>query len=162
LTDFVPVWGSRRKSYLIFTSIATALVLGVLALWPPRRGQAGLLLGLLILPTAAVAFADVVADALMVEKGQPRGLTGRLQSVQWAAIYAATILTGALGGYLSEHHVEHVGFAICAGLAVGMLALSAFCVREESDGSRPTSREALYRLSSLVRSRELMGVGAFL
>ena len=30
-------------------------------------------------------------DALMVEKGQPRGLTGRLQSVQWASMYAATI-----------------------------------------------------------------------
>ena len=58
---------------------------------------------MLFVPTIGVAFSDVVIDALMVEEGQPRGLTGRLQSVQWAAIYAATILTGVLGGYLSQY-----------------------------------------------------------
>ena len=39
--------------------------------------------------------------SLIVERGQPGGLTGRLQSVHWAAIYTASVLTGVAGGYLS-------------------------------------------------------------
>jgi BT1 family. len=115
LTDFVPLAGYRRKSYLIVTSIVTTVGLVGLYLFPLSPGSWHWLLLWLLLPTVAVAFSDVVADALMIEKGQPRGLTGQLQSVQWAAMYGATILTGIAGGYLSEHHAERLGFLLCAG-----------------------------------------------
>ena len=41
-----------------------------------------------------LAFTDVLTDALMVENGRGCGLTGAFQSVQWAAIYTASILVG--------------------------------------------------------------------
>jgi len=66
---------------------------------------------------------DVIVDALMVEKGQPLGLTGRFQSIQWAAANAALLLTGVLGGYVAEERLQSVAFALC-----GVLWVFAFAV----------------------------------
>ena len=102
LSDFVPFFGTRRRSYLLLTTAITSLGLGYLYFSELHRGNTGILLAFLLLPTFAVAFSDVVIDALMVEKGQPFGLTGLLQSAQWTAMYAGMILAGQLGGYLSQ------------------------------------------------------------
>ncbi len=131
LTDFVPLCGTRRRSYLLLTTGVTVLGLLLLYTIPAARGQHTLLLLLLVAPTIGVAFGDVVVDGLMVEKGQPRGLTGRLQSVQWAAMYAATMLAGWLGGYLSHHNHQQLGFLLCAGATLITFFLAWFFVREE-------------------------------
>ena len=82
-----------------------------------------LLLTLLVIPTLAVAFSDVVVDALMVEKGQQLGMTGRLQSIQWAAMYTATLFAGSAGGWMSQHDRQDLGFLICGiGAAVSFVA----------------------------------------
>ena len=103
LIDFVPFFGSRRRNYLLLASLLTAVSLFWLAISMPAEGETNQLLALLIVPTLAIAFSDVVADALMVEKGKPLGLTGRLQSIQWGSMYAATVLAGSLGGWMSEY-----------------------------------------------------------
>jgi MFS family permease len=130
LTDFVPLFGTRRRGWLLLMTALSALGLATLYFFPVPRGASGLLLAWLLVPTAAVAFSDVVIDALMVEKGQPRGLTGRLQSVQWAAIYTATILTGVVGGYLSQHDLQETGFLISAGFTLLSLVLVVLFVTE--------------------------------
>ena len=71
----------------------------------------------------AIALGDVIVDALMVEKGQPLGLTGRFQSIQWTAANTALLLTGILGGYVAEERLQSLAFAIC-----GALWLLAFAV----------------------------------
>jgi BT1 family len=63
-----------------------------------------------------IAWGDVIVDALMVEKGQPLGLTGRFQSIQWAAANVALLLTGVLGGYIAETKLQSLAFATCAAL----------------------------------------------
>jgi MFS family permease len=130
LADFVPLGRNRRRNWLILTTLVTTVGLGYVALHPPPTGEARQLLALLLVPTIAIAFTDVVTDSLMVEKGQPLGLTGTLQSVQWACMYGATIITGYLGGWLSEHKSQALGFAICAGAASLSLLLALTCVRE--------------------------------
>ncbi|HPM82884.1 MAG TPA: MFS transporter, partial [Candidatus Anammoximicrobium sp.] len=130
ISDFLPIFGSRRRSYLILTTAVTVLGLGYLYFFPPQPGAVRVLLWLLVIPTVGVAFSDVVSDALMVERGQPLGLTGRLQSVQWAAMYAATILAGFVGGWLSQHRREEVGFLICAAATAASLVLAVLWVPE--------------------------------
>src|SRR4029453_2949154 len=83
-----------------------------------------LLFALLLPTTVGIALGDVIVDALMVEKGQPLGLTGRLQSIQWTASNAALLLTGVLGGYVAETKLESLAFAICAALWMVALAVS--------------------------------------
>jgi hypothetical protein len=63
-----------------------------------------------------IAFGDVLVDALMIETGQPLGLTGRLQSAQWTAANAAMLLTGVVGGYVSAIGRPDGALLFCAAL----------------------------------------------
>jgi predicted MFS family arabinose efflux permease len=159
LTDFVPLAGTRRRGYLVLTSAAT--VAGLLAVYLARlpAGSYALLLLLLLVPTVGVAFSDVVVDALMVETGQPRGLTGRLQSVQWAAIYAGGLIAGLAGGWLSEHGRQREGFLICAVAGSVTLALALLFVREQRvEREPPAAGPPLHATPFRTAAREMLGV----
>lgn len=161
VSDFVPIFGSRRRAWLL---IATAgATLGLLAAWlvevPP--GARALLLALLLVPTAALAFGDVLIDALMIETGRPRGLTGRLQSVQWASAYAALLLTGVLAGALAERALQHVAYVLCAALCGASFLLALSFVREEPV-ARDSPRETFAALARACRAPVFLTVCAFL
>ncbi|MGH7135232.1 MAG: MFS transporter, partial [Pirellulales bacterium] len=162
-SDFLPLAGYRRKSYLIVASLVAMTSFFALAWWTPwPTGAYSELLSWLLVPTVAVIFANVVVDAMMIEAGQPRGITGRLQSVQWAAIYAGSILTGKMGGILSERHEQRLGFLICGCLMSATFLLSLVGVREtRAHVSRNEGREALAALWKALRSPGMLAVGAF-
>ncbi len=163
LTDFVPVFGSRRRSWLIIWTAATALALSLLWLFPPQHGGTTTLLLMLLVPTVGVAFTDVVVDALMVEEGQPRGITGTLQSVQWGAMYGAMILTGWLGGYLSARGMQTTGFIICALTATSSFVLAWVMVKEPPiERPKGTARAAAKALLTAAMHPAVLGVGVFL
>ena len=78
LSDLVPLRGLHRRPYLIGCALLSAL--GLLFAWATAgRVAPEILLLALLIPGIGIAFSDVVIDALMVEKGQPLALTGRLQ-----------------------------------------------------------------------------------
>jgi len=163
ISDFLPIFGSRRRSYLMLTTALTAAGLGYLYFVPPQPGAIRPLLWLLVVPTVGVAFSDVVVDALMVERGQPLGLTGRLQSVQWAAMYAGTIVAGSAGGWLSEHHRQEWGFLICASATAVSLVLAVFCVREPRVApATETLRDTTIALDRAARTPAVLVAAAFL
>jgi MFS family permease len=163
LTDFVPIRGTRRRSYLLLTSAITALSLAYLFFDTPQQGQIRWLVVCLVIPCVGTAFSDVVVDALMVEKGQPLGLTGRLQSIQWAAMYMAMILAGTMGGWLTQHHWHRWGFLVCAMAAALTTGLTVLFVQEPTSTiSRPDMRQAISLLRDTVRLPIVWGVGAFL
>lgn len=162
LADFVPLPGTRRRSYLILTTGVTAASLGYLYFTPLSVDSSRWLLLLLFIPTIGVAFSDVVADALMIEKGQPLAFTGRLQSIQWAAMYSATILTGTLGGYLTQHGYERAGFLICAVATLGTFLLALFWIREPRERRRPNWTEIRAELGAVLRISALWWVALFL
>ncbi|HUG70190.1 MAG TPA: MFS transporter [Pirellulaceae bacterium] len=163
LTDFVPIARTRRRSYLLLTSAASVFGLACLYFLPvPPEAYRQLLL-LLLIPTVGVAFSDVVVDALMIEKGQPRGLTGMLQSVQWAAMYGGSILAGLVGGYLSQHGQQQEGFLLCAVTSFATLLLAWFYVREEPQQAQPARlRFAMRELAGAARTPAVLASGAFL
>jgi predicted MFS family arabinose efflux permease len=99
----------------------------------------------------------------MVERGQALGMTGRLQSIQWAAIFGATILTGALGGFLSQHGWQRASFLICA-LVTGPTIFMAWFYVDESHSVRPpgTLRGNLALLWNTARSPTLLAICLFL
>lgn len=163
LSDFFPILGSRRRSYLIVTTAATVLGLGYLILWPPPTGAVTFLLLVLMIPTVGVAFSDVVFDALMVERSQPLKITGLLQSVQWTALSAATILTGFLGGYLSQHGQQELGFLICAEATGISLILVILAVREPRRVDvAETLPLAASALGQTLKSPAVLGALAFI
>ncbi|HRX79689.1 MAG TPA: MFS transporter, partial [Pirellulaceae bacterium] len=163
LTDFVPINGTRRRSYLLLTSAASVLGLACLYFIPVPVGAYRQLLFLLLVPTVGVAFSDVVVDALMVEKGQPRGLTGLLQSVQWAAMYGGSILAGLVGGYLSQHGHQQEGFLMCAVTSFATLLLAWFYVKETPQAAKKGRLGlATKELAAAARKPAVLAAAAFL
>ncbi|HEY5646075.1 MAG TPA: MFS transporter [Pseudomonadales bacterium] len=145
LSDYLPLFGSRRRGYLLLATASAAVGLFVLWLTPLPEGERWLLFVLLLVPTVGIAFGDVLVDALMIERGQPLGLTGRLQSIQWTAAYLALLLTGVVAGYLANNGLQTVAFGICAALWAGTFVLAWFYAREPSVARAPHSAAELRR-----------------
>jgi MFS family permease len=165
LCDFVPLFGTRRKGYLAVAGGATALtLLGLFAL-PIGAEQSASLLGWLLVPSIAVALGDVASDALMIERGRPRGLTGLLQAVQWSCLYAAGIVNGLLGGLLCELRLESWAFLVCGVGGLATMTLVLFAVREPArNRPRPGSGRSLAILAGALRpgAGSVLAVGGFL
>lgn len=129
ISDFFPLFGYRRKSYLLLTTLlasAAWFALGSLATY-------AYLPTLLILMACSlgIAFSDVLCDAIMVESGKRLGMTGRFQAIQWGAINAASILAGLGGGWLSEHASYQRTFRLAAIFPAIALIATLFCVRDK-------------------------------
>jgi MFS family permease len=161
LSDLVPLLGYRRRSYLLLTTAMAALgwlALGVLPAYPW-----GLTLAILGLTGLGLAFTDVLCDAVMVEQGKARGLTARFQSIQWAAIYAASLLAGIGGGYLSAHVAYNRTFLLVALFPTLSFAASAWAVRDpRTRFDRETVRATVAALRRGVRSGPLWRAAAFI
>lgn len=160
VSDRWPLLGRRRTGWLVLASAAaTAAFFG---LYAAERGDTGLALLLVLLTTATlgVAFSDVVIDALMVETGQPLGLTGRLQSVQWASMYAATVAAGVLGGWLAEPGRAPLAFLL-SGTFAGLSLLLALVALREPAAPTDAARRPVGLLAALRRP-PLPAVAAFL
>src|SRR5947209_18181004 len=148
LSDFVPLFGRRRKSYFLMTSGLAALAglilasgspishgpIETLSVTLPVVGAVSFTLvsgvGLSTLMALGLAFTDVLVDAMMVENGRPRGLTGAFQSVQWACITVASVLVGVLGGYLAERRNLRMAFFLAACFPLISLIMGVYFVRE--------------------------------
>ncbi len=169
IVDFVPFFQFSRRNYLLTATAATATGLIWLGIADTADGQSGRLLVLLIVPTIGIAFSDVVIDAFMIEKGQPLGLTGRLQSIQWGSMYGATVLAGSLGGWLSQTHRQDLAFLICGtGAAVSFL-VTWIWIRDSApvpisdDGlTRTTFRSHIAIMKATLLDRQFQLTAAFL
>ena len=161
LSDFVPLFGYHRKSYLMLTSATAAgagLFLGIMGDHSYAR-----MATLFTCMALGLAFTDVLVDALMVENGKPLGLTGAFQSVQWGAITTASILVGEIGGYLAQHRRLHAAFFIAACFPLLSLLMAALFVHEApARTEREEFRTTWRAIRRALREREVWVVGGFI
>jgi len=160
-SDLVPLFGYRRRSYLLVTTAMATLgwlSLGLLPGYPY-----GLTLLILGLTGLGLAFTDVLTDAMMVENGRPRGLTGAFQSVQWACITVASVLVGVLGGYLAETRSLRVAFFLAACFPLISLMMGVFFVRETpTRADRAAFGETWLAIRATLGAREIWLVAGFI
>jgi predicted MFS family arabinose efflux permease len=98
----------------------------------------------------------VLVDALMVESGRPRGLTGAFQAVQCAAIYTAAVLVGVLGGYLAERRSLSADFVLAALFALISFSMTLFVVHDPpARADRKAFRQAMAAVRGAVGGRDL-------
>lgn len=128
LSDFVPLFGTRRRSYFLLMSGLAAASALALSLMP--GASYAWLATMITLLWLGVGFTDVLTDALMVENGKRVGLTGAFQSVQWGALSAASILVGVGGGYLAERRAFAAAFAVVACFPIVSFLMALLVVRE--------------------------------
>lgn len=161
ISDFLPIWGYRRKSYFILATLVA--VLAGLSLGGSAMGTYQLTLALFTLMALGFAFADVLADALMVENGQPLGITGSLQAVQWGAISVALVIVGVAGGYLAEHVPLNIAFRLTAIFPAVTFLMVFWAVRETPRGSDPEVFRRTWRsVRGGIGSKRLWVVAGFI
>jgi MFS family permease len=161
VSDFLPLWGRRRKTYLLVTSaVATVagLALGTLAL----HGY-GWLVALFTVMGLGLAFTDVMVDAVMVENGKALGLTGPFQAVQWAAIYAASVGVGLVGGYLAARRNLSGAFLLAASFPLVSFVMALFVIREpRAPANRAVAAATVAAIREALGRRELWIVAGFI
>src|SRR5713101_8754188 len=114
LTDSIPLFGTRRRHYLVLnTALAGALWL-LLASVPHRYLP---LLGTVIALNVALMIVQTTLGGLLVQAGKEHGATGRMSSQRAAAGNVAGLIAGPVGGFLA---------ARAFGLTVGLSAFLLF------------------------------------
>jgi MFS family permease len=163
VSDFVPLLGYRRKSYLVIASVVAAISFG----WISRLSDPAKIAPLFLLTAYAMATASTLCGALLAENGQRFGLSGAFVNQQWLWFYIAVMASSFAGGELIQHLPALDGFHAAAAIAavapVAMLLATLFLLHEEKT---PVNRaEMLRTLGSTIAaltSRRLYLVAAFL
>ena len=98
LTDAFPVFGSRRRTYLVVSATVGTLVwLAVCAV--PR--QYGALISMMMLLSVFMMLASTVVGAVLVETAHASGTSGRLTSLRFTVQGACGLFAALAGGYLA-------------------------------------------------------------
>jgi MFS family permease len=163
VSDFIPLLGYRRKTWLLVTNALAALGF----LWLSSLTSPGMIVLALLLTALGTAASDVIIDALMVENGKRTGLTAEFQSVQWLWISVASIGSSLLGGWLCTKFAPgtamHIAALITLLAPLAVIAASWLVVREERSaialGEMKATTAALIQS---FKSRTLWAVIAFI
>ncbi len=146
-SDLWPIRGYHRKSYIFLSAIISSIMALVIGLSPVV--SLSLLIFFLLLYAVGQAGDNVGTNGLVIEQGVKDGSVGRLQSVQWASIGIASVLTGVLGGYISEHFDYHFAYLIIA-LFPASIAILSFWLKEEKI-SKHTNNLLVYKDTNVVK-----------
>ncbi|MCY7335033.1 MAG: folate/biopterin family MFS transporter, partial [Chamaesiphon sp.] len=140
ISDGLPIFGYRRRPYLILSGL-----LGVgawLSLANLVHTAAGATLAIAI-TSLSVAFSDVIVDSLIVERARDEsvGKAGSLQALCWGASAVGGLLTAYFSGLLLQHFSTRTVFALTAAFPL-LVSAAALWISEEpvtlADGNRQT------------------------
>ena len=163
LSDNVPLFGSRRRSYLVVANALAATA--CLVLWL-AFSQLGVMMCLFVL-SVGMALSSAVAGGVLVESGQRYGNANQLVTQQWLwyglANLAARLGGGTLAGHLAPAIALRTAALILVVPLICVIVLTWRLTPEASHGAeRKDMRTILGEMSGLVRSRELLLVAGFL
>jgi MFS family permease len=163
VSDFVPLFGYRRKTYLIASNLLA--VIGYIAILQVSSPAA--LVFLLLLTAYGMAIASTISGALLVEHGQRADACGAFVNQQWLWFNIATIFAAISGGLLIEWltplSAVHAAAAIAGLVALLVMSASFILVDEErSVISRTDLRESFDGLAAAFKARRLWVIGGFL
>src|ERR1700744_4000473 len=120
ISDFVPLFGYRRKSYLLLVNVAA--ILGFI--WVTRLTAPGDLLIPLMVTAYAMAISSTLCGAVLVENGQRLHESGTFVNQQWLWFNIAAMAAAILGGEL----VQHLEPATALHSAAAIVGLAPFMV----------------------------------
>lgn len=99
VSDFVPLFGYRRKAYLVLANAAATLA----CLAVTRMTRPTALLPVLLLTAYAMAISSTLCGAVLVENGQRLNASDRFVNQQWLWFNIAAMASAFVGGELVQH-----------------------------------------------------------
>jgi predicted MFS family arabinose efflux permease len=160
LCDAYPLFGTRRRGYLLFGTVLSGLFWLTFAIAPREYLSFVVVMTLLNL---AMVTVSVVVGGLQVEVSQRYGATGRLASLRTALEGVMNLLAGPVGGVLS---VCAFGWTAAAGAGVMLSFVPVVAwLYPEARGARVNTEVwsvARSHMRTIVRSRAMWGATGLL
>jgi MFS family permease len=154
----VDTFGISKKMWIIISVLISSLICLFIGLspllWVP------LLIGFMMVMSFNDACANVTVDGVMCVEGKKNGITGKIQSIQWIAITAASILTGVVGGWIAEHWNYQVGYLLLIPFYMAVLLFTLHYKETKAIVVQRTS--FLHTIKGLVSDKSLMIVCLFI
>ena len=145
VSDFIPLFGYRRKAYLVIANAAAAAAY----LWVASSSAPGEILLGLLLTAYAMAASSTLSGAVLVENGQRLGASDTFVNQEWLWFNVAAIASALLGGLLVEH-LSAAGALHTSALIVGVAPFLAvfgtlFLISEERSRADLAQLKATFR-----------------
>ena len=162
VSDFLPLFGYRRRSYLLLSNLAAVVAFaGVTQVTTP-----GPIIVALLLTAIAMAISSTLCGALLVENGQRHDASAAFVNQQWLWFNGAVAATSLLGGALIELFPPagalHVAALIAAIAPLAVLICLRLVTEQRASIDQAALRQRLDGLLSTFRSRTLWLVAVFL
>jgi MFS family permease len=163
ISDFVPLFGYRRKSYLVLVNVAAAAGF----LWVTQLDAPSDLFAALMVTAFAMAISSTLCGALLVENGQRLHESGTFVNQQWLWFNIATIAAAIIGGQLVQRLTPigalHGAAAIIAVAPLMVVAGALLLVPEQKAAIDLTGIKATFAgLKASFMRRELWLIAGFL
>lgn len=129
ISDSVPLFGYRRRSYLVLSGLLGALSWSLMATFVDGKYSAA---SCILLGSLSVAFSDVVVDSMVVERarGESQCMSGSLQSLCWGSSAFGGIVSSYFSGSLVDAYGVRFVFGVTAMLPLITSAV-AVLVKEQ-------------------------------
>jgi MFS family permease len=163
LSDFLPLFGYRRRSYLLAANVCAIAAF----LWTTQVLAPASIVFALLLTSIAMAISSTVCGALLVENGQKHRASAAFVNQQWLWFNVAVMVASAVGGelieYLSPEGAFHASAAIAAIAPIAIVVSCLWLVDEQPARMNMADfRDALRGFLDTFRSRTLWLIAAFL
>jgi len=147
VSDNVPIFGSKRRSYLIIGGLLQMVTMLVLASDTIESVNMATLM--MMLTSMSVAMNDVIVDSLMVIQSRrfPKDGSDELQSWSWCCLALGGIIGSIIAAILTENHHPSTCFAAASftGLLIVYYALMLHPDVECDDEEESSNDESLWQ-----------------
>ena len=134
VSDFLPLFGYRRRSYLLLANAGAVAAF----VWAAQALAPAPIIFALVLTCIAMAISSTVCGALLVENGELYGVSAAFINQQWlwfnVAAMAGSLLGGLLIEYFSAAGALHAAAACAAVAPIVVLASSIALLHERRAG----------------------------
>ena len=165
LSDGLPIFGYRRRSYLIFSGILGCLAWSALATVVDNYWTATTAI---LTSSVSVAISDVIVDSLVVERVRKESISqsGSLQSLCWATSALGGLITAYLSGWLLQQFSTQIVFGITATFPLLVAAIAGLIAEkkttEKTLGNRRGSIEQIKKLWQAIKQKSIWLPTAFI
>ncbi len=151
ISDGLPIFGYRRRPYLILSGFLGTISWLALAIFVDNGWQATIVI---LLTSLSVAISDVIVDSLIVERAREESLaaSGSLQSLCWGCSALGGLITAYFSGLLLEHFSSNTIFEITATFPL-IVSGVAWLIAEEKIVQDTQDRETENSQNSLIKAQ---------
>ena len=163
VSDFLPLFGYRRKTYLVLANAAAA---GAYC-WVTQITAPSELVFVLLLTAYGMAISSTVCGAVLVENGQRFGASDAFVNQQWLWFNIAAMASAFIGGELVERLSPGTALHAAAGvIAIAPLAAvfaAWFLISERASRiNLPEMKKTFASLLAALTLRDLWVIALFL